>query len=136
MAVHRGRPAPGLLLLLVAGILVSCSPRRGVAPSDPGAGTAPEDTLALQPAVPIQVQLDDEDRAALTAQLERDLAFSRNVLATRPDPAGLPAEERERWETLGQYLELTTDSRSAGDLRAAADLAQKARLLAERLRQD
>lgn len=133
MTTHRGGLPGRLGLILLALLLVACGSGRRVAPAaDPTSAATP----ATESPAPLQVQLEDGERAELEAQLATDLELAEAVAATRPASSGLSEEERERWETLAQYIELARASQSGGDLRAAADLAQKARLLAERLGAD
>jgi hypothetical protein len=102
-----------------------------IAPPD----TTAVDTPAEEPK-PIRVKISDEERAKLVAQFESDLQVATTRAATRPDAATLSAEQRQRWDTLDQYIELARSSWETGDVRAAADLALKARLLADEMQPD
>lgn len=108
----------------------SSAPRPRPTPTPPPEEeAAAPDTL---PAPTISVELTEEERARLHQETEADLGQARATLS-RVGLEGLSAAEREAGETLRDLIDSAMRARERDDLRAAAQLARKARLLAEEL---
>lgn len=84
----------------------------------------------------IRVQISEEEQEELKKQIDGDLEIARTVIAGRPEAATLAEDQRQRWDTLQHYIDQTSAALQEGELRAASELALKARLLAEELRPD
>jgi hypothetical protein len=105
-----------------------------VAPAPPA--TTPADTTDVEGEAPLRVKISDEERERLASQASSDLAAARGIAALRPDLDTLGADERQDWESLDHYIELAESFLDDEDVRAAADVALKARLLAAELHPD
>jgi hypothetical protein len=96
------------------------------------AATAPADSFPETEVVAeVQVELSTEERLALAADASRDLAHAEQALLAE-DPNPPSAERREKLDTIRSLID-SAKAAYADDLRAAATLAHKARLLAEEL---
>jgi hypothetical protein len=100
--------------------------------SDSLRGTASETTpIAAQPAE-ISVELGAEETAELGQKIAEDLDHAeQSMRALRRNE--LTGDDRVRLETAETLIQDARRERAEGDLRAAATLAHKARLLAEEL---
>ena len=94
-------------------------------PSEP----APPDTL---PPPTISVRLTDEERARLAAETEKDLMQARECLS-HLGPGEAADAQREMVGTLNDLINSAMAAREREDWQAAAQLARKARLLADKL---
>lgn len=112
------------------------APARTSAPGDssgvagtqaPGAAVSP--TPATGP-LPVSVDLSVEERARLEAACRRDLAAADSLVAGLATSA-LSAEARDRLAAIRGFIAQSRDALDRGDTGAAANLAHKARLLAE-----
>jgi hypothetical protein len=84
-----------------------------------------------EPSAPVQVELSAEERLSLATEARKDLELAEQALRSEdPDPPG--AERREKLDTIRNLIDSAKAAYSE-DLRAAATLAHKARLLAEEL---
>jgi hypothetical protein len=95
----------------------------------PVVGEAPADSL---PPPTISVRLSDDERAGLMEEAARNLRAARDAL-TRLELKGPNESMRESIATLRDLVESALATEGQGDLQAAAQLARKARLLAEEL---
>ncbi|MBD3162520.1 MAG: hypothetical protein GF346_09170 [Candidatus Eisenbacteria bacterium] len=104
-------------------------------------GTADDDTTAVATDDPdpdarppaIRITIPPEERARLSEQIERDLRIGADCLRTVAERGDL-AGNTETIAVLRQLLADAKKARAAGDLRRAARLSSKARILAEELR--
>jgi hypothetical protein len=104
------------------------SPARRPSPVPQTVSSEP-DTL---PPPMISVQLSPDERVRLAMETEENLAQARQSLG-RLGGEGLTAAQMARVETLHGLIDAATAAREKQDLQAAAQLARKARLLADQL---
>jgi hypothetical protein len=91
----------------------------------------PAEPEPAEPVAPVQVELSAEERLALATEARRDLELAEQALRSEdPHPPG--AGRREKLDTIRNLIDSAKAAYSE-DLRAAATLAHKARLLAEEL---
>ena len=99
------------------------------ASTEPPAASATDSTG--QEPLSVSVALSDVERSQLRTACLGDLAAAETLLSTASSHAATQEQERERLETVRGFI---TEARSAlekEDVRAAANLAHKARVLAE-----
>jgi hypothetical protein len=106
----------------------STSARAAAAPDTLRAATAP-------PALEISVELSPEEKQALAHQITVDLDQAQQAMSSLRTET-LSAEDTVRLETTERLVADAERVRGEGDLRAAAVLAHKAKLLAEELAHD
>ena len=100
--------------------------------SDSLGGTATETTPIVAEPAAISVELGAEETAELEQRIAEDLDHAeQSIRALRRDE--VTGDERVRLETAETLIQDARRERAEGDLRAAATLAHKARLLAEEL---
>ncbi|MGQ0721276.1 MAG: hypothetical protein ACT4PE_06840 [Candidatus Eiseniibacteriota bacterium] len=98
---------------------------------DPPAERVVAEAGPAEPLAPVQVELSAEERLSLATEARKDLELAEQALRSEdPDPPG--AERREKLDTIRNLIDSAKAAYSE-DLRAAATLAHKARLLAEEL---
>jgi hypothetical protein len=85
-----------------------------------------------EPAMPVLIQLTDEERVRLTEETNKDLALT-NVCLQRIDRSRLSRERAQALADVEDLLQSVMKARGSNDIQAAARLARKARLLAEDL---
>jgi acyl-CoA reductase-like NAD-dependent aldehyde dehydrogenase len=158
-----GRRAFGaVVVILSVGVLDGCALFHSSAesPAEAGEAVAPEDTTAAPPELPppappvtppeatpeappdtalaapeageVSVDLPAEERERLLREAETDLEETRRVLDAL-EVEDLGASERETLQTVEDLLAAALDARERGEVQATANLARKARLLAEEL---
>jgi hypothetical protein len=93
--------------------------------------TAPEPPAELEVVAPVQVELSAEERVALAAEARKDLELAEQALRSG-DAEPTSDERREKLDTIRNLID-SAKAAYTEDLRAAATLAHKARLLAEEL---
>jgi hypothetical protein len=118
---------------------VEASPEAAAPPeTTPPPDVAPPDPVAVENPVPVEdpqeivVELDAAQRAALAAQAERDLALAVQVLRDA-QLRELSAQEQETLATVEGLVAAARDALAASDVQGAANLANKAKLLAAEL---
>lgn len=89
--------------------------------------SAPADSIPQ-----IVIQLSPEEEAQLIAQADEDLKITRERLDQLNEPT-LTTDEAERLAAVRELLDSAGNARMRGDIRSAAMLTQKARILAEGL---
>jgi hypothetical protein len=99
-----------------------------VRPATPAPPAEPE---PLEAVAPVQVELSAEERVALAAEARKDLELAEQALRSG-DAEPTSAEWREKLDTIRNLID-SAKAAYTEDLRAAATLAHKARLLAEEL---
>jgi hypothetical protein len=113
-------------------------PAPEVATPTPPPDVAPPDPVAVENPVPVEeaqeivVELDDAQRAALAAQADRDLTLAVGVLRDA-QLRELSAQEQETFATVEGLVAAARDAITASDVQGAANLANKAKLLAAEL---
>lgn len=129
--------AVGLVALLAFGGCSRPNEAPAIDPVAPGPATPDvADSVQVEDPPTLRVLISDEERSRLVAQATSDLQTARSIASDRPESATLSAEDRQRWESLDHYIELAESFLEDGDVRAASDLALKARLLAADLDRD
>ena len=93
------------------------------------AEAAPVDSL---PPPTISVRLTEEEKSTLRLEADRNLRTAREALA-RLELRGRDESLRESIATLRDLVDSAQATEGQGDLQAAAQLARKAKLLAEEL---
>jgi hypothetical protein len=114
------------------------APTAAAPPEAPPPDVAPPDPVAVENPVPVEeaqeivVELDDAQRAALATQAERDLALAVQDVRDA-QLRTLSAQELETLATVEGLVAAARDKLAADDIQAAANLANKAKLLAAEL---
>ncbi len=110
-----------------ASTAASPAPTPAAVPANPAPPAAPVETFPL-----VIVQLSAEERDRLTKQVDEDARLARERL-DRVDRVRMTPESSERLEAVRELLGSAEEARARDDLRSAALLARKARILAQNL---
>jgi hypothetical protein len=107
-------------------------------PETPPANVAPPAPVAVENPVPVEetqeivVELDETQRASLAADAERDLRLAVDAVRDA-QLRSLSAEQQETLATVEGLVAAARDALAADDIQAAANLANKAKLLSAEL---
>ena len=118
------------LWILGASCLAGCAAT--VPPPKPPVVIVPPEPPPPAPEAELRLELSEEEKAALSAQAARDLDETERLIGGL-DRARLTAEELEKLQTVESLVAAAKAAEEKGDIPGRANLARKARLLAEEL---